>query len=153
MSRANVDGWIPTASCSSASSSVGGHSVHQWASEVTVDVEQLLTWYRLFVKSGPWQRKRRTTNHTAEGTIRVFWPSGKFHPHSSSAVVLFALSPVKPLCFCESQLVHLQWGSAMREVDEMREQQRCNFTALLNASQAGVLFSSAPAKRGEEQPL
>lgn len=39
----------------------------------------------------------------------------------------------------------------MREVDETREQQRCNFTALLNASQTGVLFSGAPAKRGEEQ--
>lgn len=51
---ANVDGWVPAVSCSSASSSVSGHSVHQWASEVTLkcgerqlgggeDVERLLT--------------------------------------------------------------------------------------------------------------
>lgn len=140
MSRANVDGWIPTVSCSSASSSVGGHSVHQWASKVTGDVEQLLTSYRLLVKSVLWQREWRTTNHIAERTIRAFWPSGKFHPHSSSAVVLFALLPVKLPRFCESQLVHSQWGSAVREADEMREQQRCNFTAFLNASQAYFLL-------------
>lgn len=41
----------------------------------------------------------------------------------------------------------------MREEDERREQQRCNFTVFLNASQAAVLVSSSTAERGEERRL
>lgn len=152
MSRANVDGLIP---CELLLCLL----LCQWSLCASVGEQGCCRcWTALNIistvsKSALWRREWGITNHIAERTVRVFWPSGRFHPHSSSAVALFALLPVKLPSFCESQLVHLQWGSAVREADETREQQRCNFTAFLNASQAPVLFSSAPAKRGEEQRL
>ncbi len=81
-----------------ASSSVCGHAVRQWASEVTVKCRErelvevkMLNSCLTSHQSVQWQRESRTTNQISERMIWMFCRSSEFHPHPSETLQILLL--------------------------------------------------------------